>query len=328
MRSLPIIDLSARDRAANSAELARNCEEIGFFMLQGHGVPPDLLQRMRAVCYRLFDLPVAEKLKVAVQPNSNRGYRGVRAGSLALSAGNEAPPDLRETFLMGPPDYPPDVVPVDCFEPNRWSASLPEMEEVFTAYYRAMADLSGRVLDLAAEALGLPERYFRPFIDRCISQLSIANYPEQPVPPLPSQLRASAHTDFGTLTLLLAEDKPGGLQIQTGDGQWLDIAPPEPDCYVVNLGDLMARWTNDRWRSTIHRVVNPPREVGASSRRVSIVFFHHPNEHAVIECLPNCASPERPARYPATTPGQHMRAKVAAIFSQSGPQTAADAPGT
>ena len=213
MRSLPIIDLSARDRAANSAELARNCEEIGFFMLQGHGVPPDLLQRMRAVCYRLFDLPLAEKLKVAVQPNSNRGYRGVRAGSLALSAGNEAPPDLRETFLMGPPDYPPDVVPVDCFEPNRWSASLPEMEEVFTAYYRAMADLSGRVLDLAAEALGLPERYFRPFIDRCISQLSIANYPEQPVPPLPSQLRASAHTDFGTLTLLLAEDKPGGLQI-------------------------------------------------------------------------------------------------------------------
>ena len=193
------------------------------------------------------------------------------------------------------------------------------MEEVFTAYYRAMADLAARVLDLAGEALGLPERYFRPFIDRCISQLSIANYPDQLSAPLPSQLRASAHTDFGTLTLLLAEDKPGGLQILTGGGQWLDIAPPEPDCYIVNLGDLMARWTNDRWRSTVHRVVNPPRELGASSRRLSIVFFHHPNEHAVIECLPNCASPEQPARYPATTPGQYMTAKVAAIFSKSEP---------
>jgi isopenicillin N synthase-like dioxygenase len=325
VQSLPIIDLSARGRAGTAAALAQNCEEVGFFMLTGHGVPASLLQAMRDTCYRFFDLSAAGKQAVVVLPNSNRGYRGVRAGSLALSAGEEAPPDLRETFLMGPPDCPPGVAPEDCFEPNLWAASLPEMEKVFTAYYRAMAALAARVLDLAGDALRLPDGYFRPFIDRCISQLSIAHYPAQLVAPLPEQLRASAHTDFGTLTLLLAEDKPGGLQIQGPDGAWQDVTPPGPDCYVVNLGDLMARWTNDRWRSTLHRVVNPPLEAGAAARRLSIVFFHHPNEDAVIKCLPGCASPERPPLYPPTTPGQHMKAKVAAIFSKSAPQRVAGA---
>jgi isopenicillin N synthase-like dioxygenase len=247
----------------------------------------------------------------------DRGYRGFNIGSLAHSSGKAAPPDLRETFLVGPPDVPPGVAPEGCFAPNRWPQRPAELEGVFVEYYRAMAELAARTLDLAARALGCPPSYFRGFIDQSVSQLQVINYPAQIEPPQETQLRASAHTDFGTLTLLLAEDKPGGLQVQRGDGSWLDVAPPEPECYIVNIGDLMARWTNDRWRSTVHRVVNPPRAAGASARRTSVVFFHHPNEHAQIKCLPGCASAERPARYPPTTAGAHMRAKIAAVYAKA-----------
>jgi isopenicillin N synthase-like dioxygenase len=316
MNSLPILDLSSGDSAANAELLGRTCETIGFFMLRGHEVSPALQQRVRTVSKAFFDLPAAEKQKVAAAPGMGRGYRGFNIGALAHSAGKAAPPDLRESFLVGPPDCPQGVAPEGCFAPNIWPVKPAELEPAVVDYYRAMADLAARTLDLAALALGLPQKYFRTFINQSVSQLQVINYPEQAEPPLETQLRASAHTDFGTLTFLLAEDKPGGLQVQRPDATWLDVVPPEPDVYIVNIGDLMARWTNDRWRSTVHRVVNPPRDAGAAARRTSVVFFHHPNEHAVISCLPNCSTTHRPALYPPTTAGQHMRAKIAAVYSK------------
>jgi isopenicillin N synthase-like dioxygenase len=122
-------------------------------------------------------------------------------------------------------------------------------------------------------------------------------------------LRSAPHTDFGSITLLLTEDKPGGLQVLDQNERWCDVQPL-PGAYIVNLGDLMAQWTNDRWRSTVHRVVNPPHEPGLDSRRQSIVFFHQPNYDAVVECIPTCRDAAHPARYAPVRSGEHLHHKL------------------
>ena len=309
--SLPIIDLTQPPETTVPL-LARTCEETGFFLVSGHGIASSLLAEMSDVSRRFFDLPLEAKRAVAAQPGADRGYRGLGAGRLAKSAGQATAPDLRENYFVGPTERPAGKPPTGFFTPNVWPAALPEMEGVFTAYYAEMRRLADRLLALSALALDLPEGHFRPYNDAPISQLTIVNYPEQMEAPEETQLRASAHTDFGALTLLLAEDKPGGLQVRQRNGEWLDVAPPAKDTYIVNIGDLMARWTNDRWASTVHRVVNPPREAAVISRRQSIVFFHHPNEDAAIECLPTCIGSE--ALYPPTTPGRHLREKLEAVY--------------
>ncbi|WP_244425425.1 2OG-Fe(II) oxygenase family protein [Pseudaminobacter salicylatoxidans] len=128
---------------------------------------------------------------------------------------------------------------------------------------------------LFAVALKLPEDYFERFIDAPISALRALNYPEQTVPPKPGQLRAGAHTDYGSLTILLPQEGSKGLELITPGGNWTPV-PPVPGAFVINIGDLMALWTNDRWVSTMHRVVNPSPEDGGMDRRQSLAFFHQP----------------------------------------------------
>lgn len=309
--SLPIIDLT-QPKESTVPLLAQTCEETGFFLVRGHSVPTPLLRKMSDVSRQFFDLPFEQKKATAAQPGVDRGYRGLGAGRLAKTAGQTVAPDLRENYFVGPPDLPPGKQATGFFAPNVWPSAMPDMAQVFTDYYRAMTGLADRLLALSARALSLPEDYFKSYNDAPISQLTIVNYPEQVEAPGQSQFRASEHTDFGALTLLLAEDKPGGLQVLQRNGEWLNVAPPEPDCYIVNIGDLMARWTNNRWKSTVHRVVNPPREAATISRRQSIVFFHHPNEDATIECLPTCTNGA--VLYEPTTPGRHLREKLLAVY--------------
>lgn len=314
--SLPIIDLT-QPMSSTAPLLGDTCENTGFFLVRGHGVPSSLIGNMAETSRRFFDLPVEQKKAVGAQPGSDRGYRALGAGKLGETAGQTVAPDLRENYFIGPPDLPAGKAASGFFSPNVWPAALPEMGEVCTAYYKAMKGLADHLLMLSAVALSLPENYFEPYNDAPISQLTMVNYPEQQEAPGHSQFRASEHTDFGALTLLLAEDKPGGLQVLQRDGTWLNVAPPEPNCYIVNIGDLMARWTNDRWKSTVHRVINPPREKAMISRRQSIVFFHHPNEDANIACLPTCVNGE--ARYAPTTPGQHLRERLTAVYGKKSP---------
>jgi isopenicillin N synthase-like dioxygenase len=136
--------------------------------------------------------------------------------------------------------------------------------------------------------------------------LRVRNYPAPQTAPEPGQLRAGAHSDYGSLTILKTEDRPGGLQVCNAAADWVDV-PVVDGAFIVNIGDLMARWTNDRWVSTLHRVVNPPPSRAAESRRQSLVFFHNPNYDALIECLPTCRDPAHPPRYEATTSGEHLR---------------------
>ena len=173
-----------------------------------------------------------------------------------------------------------------------------------------MESLAERLMRIFALALGMPEKFFADKIDRHITAMRLNHYAEATRPPLPDQLRAGAHSDYGSLTILLATAGAGGLQVRGSDGAWCDVEPV-PDTFIVNLGDLMAQWTNDRWVSTLHRVANPAPDRRAGSRRASIAFFHQPNHDALIECLPTCRRPDDPPRYAPTTSGAHLLAKTA-----------------
>ena len=148
-----------------------------------------------------------------------------------------------------------------------------------------MGALAEDLMAMFALALALPEDFFAAMIDRPISRLRVRNYPAPEPPPLPGQLRAGAHSDYGSLTILRTEDKPGGLQVLNRAGDWVDV-PFASDGLIVNIGELMARWTNEQWKATLHRVVNPPEASGSASRRLSLVFFHNPNYDAPVEALP------------------------------------------
>jgi isopenicillin N synthase-like dioxygenase len=155
------------------------------------------------------------------------------------------------------------------------------------------------MMKLAALGLGLDEHFFQDKIDRHITAMRINHYPAQTSLPEPGQLRAGAHTDYGLLTILNGENTPGGLQVQTRSGDWVGVET-DPDTFVVNIGDLLMRWTNDRWVSNSHRVVNPPAG-SQQSARISIAFFHHPNYDALIECV----APEGQAKYPPIRSGDY-----------------------
>ena len=150
------------------------------------------------------------------------------------------------------------------------------MRALYEAYFRVMGALAEDLMAIFALALDLDEGFFADKLNHHISRLRVRNYPAPLVPPLPGQLRTGAHADYGSLTILRAEDKPGGLQVLNRAGDWVDV-PIAPDSYIINIGELMARWTNGLWNATLHRVVNPPAELAASSRRLSLVFLHNPN---------------------------------------------------
>jgi isopenicillin N synthase-like dioxygenase len=318
--TVPVIDIAPSGPRAHPATrgavvraIDAACTDIGFFTIAGHGVPAELVDRMLETSRAFFDLPAAEKQRVArPRPEQSRGYIALGAENLSYSRGDVSTTDLKEFFAIGPVDVPdeayyqrPEAYP--SFAPNLWPERPAELRGVWIEYYRTMEKLAARLMRLFALALGLPEEFFRDKTDRHISGIRANHYPEQLEPPAPGQIRAGAHTDYGAVTILLPENVPG-LQVLNRAGTWVDVAAP-PGAFVCNIGDLMQHWTNDRWISTTHRVVNPPREAAAGNRRLSIPFFHQPNYDALIECLPTCCGPDNPPRYEPVTSGQHRLTK-------------------
>jgi isopenicillin N synthase-like dioxygenase len=319
LTTVPVIDVAPfsaggeGDRRAVAREIGRACEDIGFFTIVGHGVDAALVRRMYDVSRAFFDLPVTDKQRVRrPRPEQSRGYIGLGEENLAYSVGRDTT-DLKEFFAIGPVDVPdepyyqaPAAYP--SFAPNVWPEKPAELRAVYTEYYRAMERLAVSLMRAFALALDLREDFFRDKTDRHISGIRVINYPDQPQAPAEGQLRAGAHSDYGALTILKAENVPGGLEVLNRAGEWVTVAPMA-DSFVINLGDLMMHWTNDRWISTLHRVANPPRDAALGSRRQSIVFFYQPNYDALIECLPGCSGPENPARYAPVTSGEHRLGK-------------------
>jgi isopenicillin N synthase-like dioxygenase len=330
LTEVPVVDVAPflagppAGKRAVAGQIGRACTDIGFFTIVGHGVPADLVAETIAVTKAFFDLPLEEKLRVRQpKPEQSRGYIGVGGENLAYSRGDQGAADLKEVFAIGRVDTPdteyfrgPAAYP--SFAPNLWPERPPRLRTVWTAYYRALEQLTLSVMRMLAMALDLPEDHFWPSVDKHVSPLRANHYPEQRIAPSPGQLRAGAHTDYGTLTVLLPENVPGGLQVLNRLDEWIDVEPP-PGAFVCNLGDLMQRWTNDRWRSTMHRVVNPARHQSAGNRRVSLAFFHQPNYDAVVECLPTCAGPGNPPKYPPVSSSEHRLRKYLAGLSTVSP---------
>lgn len=202
------------------------------------------------------------------------------------------------------------------FAPNIWPPSPPSLRPAMEAYYRAMEGLMRTLSQVAAIALELPEDWFASALDRHTSHLRLLHYPAPECDFEAGQLRCGVHTDLGTMTILRNEAAPGGLEVRGRDGQWV-TAPAIPNTFVVNIGDLMMRWTNDRWTSTPHRVGIPPFELRARSRRLSIAYFVRPNYDAPIACIPSCADEDHPPRYPPTTLRDYS---VARFTAGAGPQ--------
>jgi isopenicillin N synthase-like dioxygenase len=311
----PFIHGDEAARAQVAAAVDRACRETGFLVISGHGVPDALVESVRSLARAYFDLPLDEKLRLKMPADRYRGYSPLGGEALASSLDNATPPDLKELFSIGPVDAPDDDYhrlsqPPNCFAGNLWPERPAGFRTTWEAYYREMERLAGVLMRIFAVALGLEERFFDDKIDRHITCFNVTHYPALKAPPLPGQLRAGAHSDYGSLTILKAEDAPGGLQVLDKSGAWIDVVPT-PGTFIVNLGDLMAEWTNDRWVSTMHRVVTPPLEAGERGRRLSLVFFHQPNYDAVVECLPTCRDADKPPRYGRITSGEHLYAKVA-----------------
>lgn len=318
--TVPVIDIApcrtgaASDKRRLARAIETACRDIGFLIIAGHDVSPGLITDVEEVSREFFDLPLVEKMRVLrPTPDVTRGYIPIEGESVARSRGEYAPGDLNESFMVGPVDvgdtaYFHGPAAGKHFAPNLWPDRPSRLRAVYTTYYRVMSDLARTLMRLFALALDQPETFFDDKIDRHISRLRVRNYPAPARPPAPGQLRAGAHSDYGSLTILKAEDKAGGLQVMNPAGDWVDV-PIVTDCFIVNLGDLMARWTNDQWVSTLHRVVNPPMDLAPLSRRQSLVFFHNPNYDAVIECIPSCRGPANPPKYPATTSGEHLRSQ-------------------
>lgn len=317
---VPVIDLSPFARGGTGRTqvvraVAQACERIGFLVISGHGVPEQLIADIDAQSRHFFDLPM--KTKLAMQPEHafGRGYTPYGRKALSYTRGRESPPDLRETYTAvrvdgWSDDFKLRVGRPELFHDNVWPADMSEFKAAWVAYYRALERLSLQLGHVFAEALGLPTAWFDDKFGQDMSKLMVANYPPQDGSPAPGQLRAGAHTDYGSWTIIHQDAAAGSLQACNSAGDWIDV-PAIANTFVVNLGDLMARWTNQRWVSTLHRVANPPTELAGRARRQSIIFFANPNFDARIECIPTCVTPGRPAREPPITAGEHLHAQLA-----------------
>jgi isopenicillin N synthase-like dioxygenase len=317
MRQIPIIDLSEAltgglaSRQAAAQQIDRTCREIGFFTIAGHGVPVTVMHALRSKAHAFFALPLEEKRK-AVHPiaGTPRGYRAQGIEALAQANASAAPPDLKEFYHFsrqeGWPDEPyyTGVEGRRYFIPNLWPAEPKGFAACALAYYAEMEKLVAFMMRLAALALDLDEHFFADKIDRHVSAMRLNFYPEQTTTPHAGQLRAGAHSDYGAFTILNGENVPGGLQVLAKDGHWIDVET-DPETFVVNIGDLLMRWTNDRWVSNTHRVVNPPASIASRAKRLSIAFFQQPNYDALIECI----APPGKAKYPPVRSGEYRDLK-------------------
>ncbi len=320
--NVPTIDIAPflRGDARVSESIARHvadtCERIGFLIIEGHGFPQGLFERAKQQLFEFFDLDAEVKNRWhPTGASRQRGYHGFATRSLAHTLGEKAPADLRESIFMGPVDdhrshygFLPEAT--TSYAPNTIPDEPAGLDTTLVELYRAYERLAEDMMRLFGAALELPPGFFDGVLRRHFSIMSCHHYPVLAEAPQPGQLRTGAHTDYGAMTLLAATDAQGGLEVVLPDGRWAAVQPKAGEM-VVNLGDMMARWTNDRWASTLHRVVNPP--VGAaSSRRLSIGMFVHPNYDQRIACLPSCLAPGEVAKYPEISAGEHIKRKIEA----------------
>jgi isopenicillin N synthase-like dioxygenase len=318
---VPVIDITSfrmpyADAAARS-EVVRRVDEaartVGFMQITGHGIPVTTLSEFTSATDAFFALDAQAKARYRCPPGVNRGYSPPKAESLANSLGLASAADLFEAINVGTSvaDFPGLDLPEDVYAANVYPADeVPDFEAAVTAWFTSAGRVARTMVRIFGVALGGREDYFAPFTDHSIDVLRMNNYrlPAPDVQLEQEQLGMGAHTDYGIVTVLWADHVPG-LEIHGADGNWHPVMPAD-GALLVNLGDATARWTNEEWISTLHRVA-APRVGGKLVHRRSAAYFHDGNVDAVIECLPSCVTKDNPARYEPVTVGDHLAAKLA-----------------
>jgi len=286
---------------AAAAEIDGVFREIGFLLVAGHGIDPNVKGRMLDELRRFFALPVEEKERIAIgRSPCHRGYVGIATET--LDDANTLAGDLKETIDSGiehGPDHPEVLAGTPLHGPNQLPAD-PAFRSAWREYFAQAIEAAERVQRGVALALGLPPGFLLDLPGETMYHFRMIHYPPQLRLPLADgQLGCGAHTDYGSVTVL-ADDGIGGLQVRRRNGTWIDVDVPD-DHLVVNLGDLMAIWTNDRYVSNPHRVINPP-----DADRYSMPLFVTPPFHARIECLPTCLAPGERPRYEPMEAGPYL----------------------
>lgn len=302
-------------RAEIARQLDAACRDSGFLLVTGHGVPTALCNDVLDGFAAFFDLPLAEKRRfVVADEEANRGYSELGKEALAYSRGEETSPDLFEAFNVGREDatgaYYDRWRPF--FAPNVWPDHPPGLRDTWLEYEHAVHGVANLLLEAMALALDLPEGWFVEQCEQAILTTRAINYAratgDQGVARAEAdQMRMGAHTDYGVLTVLLADDVPG-LEVFR-NGAWHAVRTPRGS-FVCNIGDMLARWTNDRWTSTLHRVVPPPHDARGPVRRRAIARFLDCPPDLVVECIPSCVGTDRPPRYGAVNAGVWLREKI------------------
>jgi isopenicillin N synthase-like dioxygenase len=290
---IPVVDFSSLDgaalalRKATAMSMREAFEDFGFIYLKDHSVPQSVINELFARSIEFFDLPQTTKAEAG-------GYR--EAGLSGLDP--TKPTDVKERFRA----------PYDSnLPPGYWPERIPQFREAISVFHEAGVSVLRQVMHGIALSLGLPEEYFDAAHQPHSGAVMLLHYPPITEPLLPGQLRSGAHTDFGTMTLLFHYGSAEGLEIQRPNGTWLH-APSMPGAAIVNVGDLLTRWTNAQLRSVLHRVV-PPEGEAAQRSRYSATLFYEPRHEVVISCLEPCHGPTKPALYPPITAGERLEAR-------------------
>jgi len=293
-------DAGALERTAR--ELGEASEDLGFYFIRNHGIPQSLIDRVFAEAERFHSLPLERKLSVKVQ-GKVVGYLPLGGQTQRLVHSGHSHPDRSASYYIKaeyPPDHPYRRAGVNWVFDNRWPAELPGFRETCLEYYEAMTALGLKLLPLQAVALGLPSDYFsrHEAFHPPVNTLRLLCYPPRD-DAAEGQFGISPHTDYGYMTLLAQAKKPG-LEILTRAGNWIE-APALDGCFLVNMADMGRRWTNDRFLSAKHRVINLKGET-----RYSIPFFFGTRWDVKLECLPTCQGPGNPPLYAPMSFGEYM----------------------
>ncbi len=310
---LPVIDIAplygndpdASLAVANAIDAA--CREWGFFYITGHQISRERMSSLLDTAKDFFARPDTEKLAIDItQSAHHRGYGAIATEQLDPSK----PSDLKETFDMGfhmPAEHPEVLAGKPLRGPNR-HPDIAGWKDLMETHYVDMHELAKTLLRSMTIALGIERDFFDTRFEEPISVFRMIHYPPRHTATSADQQGAGAHTDYGCITLLY-QDQAGGLQVQNINGEWID-APPIADSFVVNLGDMMARWSNDRYKSTPHRVISP---MGVD--RYSMPFFAEPHPDTEISCLPGCSDANNPPKYPSTTSAAYLLSRFADTYA-------------
>jgi isopenicillin N synthase-like dioxygenase len=296
MRSIPIISL-AGDPDEVATAIGAACREVGFLVVIDHGIDPTFVDEALAQAQRFFALPTERKQELADTGIEDRGWFPM--GGQSLDPGS--PYDLSEYVMLGHDlgaEHPEVQAGTPMYGPNPWPTGLPGWRDAMEAYHWAADDLCRRILGHMARSLGLEDHHFEGYAGDPISTLKLAHYLPMPADRTAEQFGVGAHTDWGAISVV-HQGGVGGLQVLS-DGTWIDV-PVVEGGLVVNLGDMVQRWTNDRYLSNVHCVVNHP-----DRERFSLVLFFDLDYYARIEVLDVCTADDDPARYGPVVAGEWL----------------------